>query len=588
MKILFVWTGVTSYMADAWRRLQALAGVELKVVVETAASGSAFDAARVFRGLDVTINRLDVPWTPDVIFAGGWRSPTTREMLRRFPTVPKVFCLDMPWRNSPRCVAARWVLGGFLRRFDAIYVPGARSAKYARWLGFAPERIFRRLYAVDFARLRSVPRTAPKGFLYVGRYAPEKRVDLIERAYRRYRELGGTWEFDAYGQGGRFAQADEMPRVYAEHRCLLMASAFDPWPLVVLESKAAKLEVIASDRCGNATELGAEIVPYGKVEAMARRMLAMERGELARSEVRLEAYDVNAWAMRTLAIAGRVRVMASRGGYCPGRADFANGMAEVAARLGGEPEFRDEWIVHGAWLPAVGWATLKAAFRRGGYLRMPHGAYSPLYLEGRSRFMKRLLGFWERWGLRHAKAVLATSAAEEKWILAYEPRSKVRFVDLKRAFRFHDGEIVAPEAVGRPLKVLYLGRLHPFKGVELLKTAVKRLNGRLPGAVELRVETQLVLEEREAAFRDCDLVCLPSLSENFGLVVAEALERRRPVIVTDGAEAWAGFALKDTRGASWPRYLKGFVAADDHGRIEMLAEALAAVRREAGTFGIIP
>jgi len=115
------------------------------------------------------------------------------------------------------------------------------------------------------------------GFLYIGRYSSEKRIDLIEKAYARYRELGGTWKLDFYGQGGKFVQPDEMPGIYASHACLLLASAFDPWPLVILESRAAGMEVIASDRCGNCDELGARKVPYGDVEAMAREMLKVSQ-----------------------------------------------------------------------------------------------------------------------------------------------------------------------------------------------------------------------------------------------------------------------------------------------------------------------
>ncbi len=318
MKILFAWTGVTSYMADCWRQLQALGDVELRIVVEQAESGKAFTADQTLHSLSYILRSPpDNPgdalesqileFRPDVIFAGGWRSRTTRQVLAAYPEVPKVFCLDMPWRWSLRCLVARFALRGFLRRFDAIYVPGASSARYARWLGFPASRIHRKLYAVDQRRLRagggdgSAGRTA---FLYVGRYSPEKRVDLIERAYARYRELGGTWPIDYYGQGGKFVQADEMPRIYASHACLLLASSFDPWPLVMLEARSAGLEVIASDRCGNCDELGAHKVRFGDVEQMAHRMLAVEGGERIPPRPDLADYDCCAWAYRTLRIGG--------------------------------------------------------------------------------------------------------------------------------------------------------------------------------------------------------------------------------------------------------------------------------------------
>ena len=45
-------------------------------------------------------------------------------------------------------------------------------------------------------------------------------------------------------------------------------------------------------------------------------------------------------------------------------------------------------------------------------------------------------------------------------------------------------------------------------------------------------------EELEKVWDWCDVLVLPTLSENFGLVVAEALERGKRVITTDGAPAW--------------------------------------------------
>ena len=325
MKILFAWTGVTSYMADCWRRLQSLGGVELKVVVENVSSGSAFEAERVLAGLDFALvengARGDAAggllggWTPDVVFAVGWHSLLVRDLVCRddWRSVPKVCCFDMPWRWSMRCVAARWVLRAFLRRYSAAYVPGRICARYARWLGF--DRIETGLFSIDLEKIGSGrAERRREGFLYVGRYSVEKRVDLIERAHRLYRERGGTWDLDCYGQGGKFVQPGEMPRIYAEHACLLLASAFDPWPLVALEARAAGCDVVMSDRCGNRFELpGVRVVGYGSAEAMADEMLLVEhawknRGEAmpdgsGRTCTEIEKYGCREWAGRTLRLA---------------------------------------------------------------------------------------------------------------------------------------------------------------------------------------------------------------------------------------------------------------------------------------------
>ena len=99
----------------------------------------------------------------------------------------------------------------------------------------------------------------------------------------------------------------DMPRLYASHACLVLASAFDPWPLVVLEAKAAGCSVIMSDRCGNRFELGARVVRFGDVEGMARAMLDEERGSAPEAaEQPLDFWSCAQWARRTLSFAEEI------------------------------------------------------------------------------------------------------------------------------------------------------------------------------------------------------------------------------------------------------------------------------------------
>jgi glycosyltransferase involved in cell wall biosynthesis len=305
VKILFVWTGVTSYMADCWRELAKRPEVELKVVIEAHHSGSEIDVNGVLQGFDVSVvdKGADVDfgdWLPNVIFAVGWRSRVVRKIVERskFCGIPKICCFDMPWRWQLRCVAARWALGGFLRHYDAAFVPGNRAAKYARWLGF--KSIYRGLFSLNTDRFNGKP--GNRDFMFIGRDAPEKRIDVIKKAYDIYRRKGGKWNLDIYG-GKRFVQPAEVPKLYQSHACLLLASSFDPWPLVMLEATAAGLSVIASDRCGNVEELGARKVRYGNVGKMADAMLEIEHGiGVVENRERAKRYDCHCWVERVLEI----------------------------------------------------------------------------------------------------------------------------------------------------------------------------------------------------------------------------------------------------------------------------------------------
>jgi len=115
--------------------------------------------------------------------------------------------------------------------------------------------------------------------------------------------------------------------------------------------------------------------------------------------------------------------------------------------------------------------------------------------------------------------------------------------------------------------LVYLGRLHPSKGIETLLDAWARVAGRFPAwrlslagydeggyraalearARELGIADRVTFngpvagDDREALFASASIVVLPSPAENFGLVIAEALARGIPAVATTGAP-WRALA----------------------------------------------
>ena len=116
------------------------------------------------------------------------------------------------------------------------------------------------------------------------------------------------------------------------------------------------------------------------------------------------------------------------------------------------------------------------------------------------------------------------------------------------------------------LRLAFLSRLHPKKGLDILITAMAALpdyvtleiygEGESSYLIELRQRIkEFTLEERitfhgavtgdakTRAFIDCDLFVLPTYSENFGIAVAEALAHGTPVLTTVNAP-WEAMVAK--------------------------------------------
>jgi glycosyltransferase involved in cell wall biosynthesis len=158
--------------------------------------------------------------------------------------------------------------------------------------------------------------------------------------------------------------------------------------------------------------------------------------------------------------------------------------------------------------------------------------------------------------------------------------------------------------------VVWLGRLHPVKGLDLLCRAFAVLAETRPqavlvlvgpdtvnyGATLLRLVNELGIAgrvvftgmlqgpEKLAALNEADLFVLPSHTENFGLAAAEALAMGCPVIVSHGVKiapeivaARAGRAVASD--VSELAKAMGDLLSDNDARRAMAAAARALARR---------
>jgi glycosyltransferase involved in cell wall biosynthesis len=167
-------------------------------------------------------------------------------------------------------------------------------------------------------------------------------------------------------------------------------------------------------------------------------------------------------------------------------------------------------------------------------------------------------------------------------VSCWHATSEAEYSDI-RAQGFHQPIAVIPNGVDVPelpdkkpcefRTLLFLGRIHPIKGVDLLLEAWQAVQKRFGDwrliiagpdndghlarmqrlARKLSVERvqftgPLYGSQKWLAYRNSDLFILPTHSENFGLAVAEALAAGTPAIVTRGAP-WEG--LEPHRAGWW-------------------------------------
>lgn len=161
---------------------------------------------------------------------------------------------------------------------------------------------------------------------------------------------------------------------------------------------------------------------------------------------------------------------------------------------------------------------------------------------------------WLIGSTRHAAAILvATNATQASLPPLVRPRCERMLENGVDLDIFSASPWPPPPSDGEPLRVLFAGRLLPFKGVNLLLQAIRLLKGRVPIAArivgdgpmadswkalatDLGVDDAVVfvgaatLNQIAAEMRRAHVFCLPSVRESGGAVLLEAMASARPVV----------------------------------------------------------
>jgi glycosyltransferase involved in cell wall biosynthesis len=248
-------------------------------------------------------------------------------------------------------------------------------------------------------------------------------------------------------------------------------------------------------------------------------------------------------------------------GYCIARLRIVYA-PRLRSFIGQVCEDRRIEIVHdnGIWLPANHAAIDVARNKRIPLVVSPHGMLEPWALAYRAWKKKIAWRLYEKRDLASVRLFFATSLEEATSLRKCGCQQPIAVVPIG---------VSLPELTEQGAKkpgpkiALFLSRIHPKKGLPTLVEAWKRVmprgwrmivagpdEGGHRGAVEKAVRAvglgnafefvgPVKDDAKGALFRQADVFILPTMSENFGMVVTEALAHAVPVITTTGAP-WKG------------------------------------------------
>jgi glycosyltransferase involved in cell wall biosynthesis len=241
----------------------------------------------------------------------------------------------------------------------------------------------------------------------------------------------------------------------------------------------------------------------------------------------------------------------------------------------------DGVVLHGMW-QYCGYAVWRTMSGRVPYVTFTHGMLDPYFKRAsRMKHLKKWL-YWlpvEYWVLRGAGRVLFTCTAEAElakqsfWLHHWKPwvaplgaippagdsDSSSRSDSDSTSETQREAFFAVCPAVRGTRFLLFLGRIDPKKGCDLLVRAFIKLAGRDPdlelvmagpdaqnwrpalereaaaGGVDARIHWPGMLrgDAKWGAFRAAEAFILPSHQENFGIAVAEALACGKPVLLAD-------------------------------------------------------
>ncbi len=284
MTILYLYAEVMGYTLSTIRQLSE-EGADVHVVYwdkkgkKTPYIFSEMDGVTFYPKSEYTpagLHDLTQQIEPNLLVVSGWQDKDYLSLSKkaRKKSIPVVVGLDGQWSGTLKQQFGRLLakFGYFRNYYSNAWVAGSYQYEYARKFGFSKNEIIFDLYSADinlfndsYKKSRSIKENSyPHRFLYVGRFAPEKGLNTLLKAWDSLKEQRKDWELHLIGNGAmreelsnhkgitvkEFLQPEELASEVTEAGCFILPSRHEPWGVVVHEFAASGLPVIASQNVG--------------------------------------------------------------------------------------------------------------------------------------------------------------------------------------------------------------------------------------------------------------------------------------------------------------------------------------------------
>lgn len=282
---------------------------------------SNYGAAPLWKMLYETGRRV---WSSDadVIILAGYSRPEYFLQLLLGKLRGKKICVscDSTALDRKKTAAKDLMKKFFFGACDGVFAYGLRSADYVASHGVSRDKIFFPIQtappivempASDILARRETIFARPPHFLFVGRLAPVKGLDVLIDAFARFHERRPDARLTIVGAGELKDKLEQQAAALGlrdvvtlagaktgsaladailDATALVLPSRAEPWGLVVNEALSLGVPAIVSDRCGCVPELIAEgrtgyVVRTGDADDLSEKMLQLSQEMVDGQEV---------------------------------------------------------------------------------------------------------------------------------------------------------------------------------------------------------------------------------------------------------------------------------------------------------------